>query len=67
MRNLFLARLLRKIHADEEGAVSLETILIIAAVALPILIFLYKVAWPRVQNMFNTRMQPLEDTGTGTP
>lgn len=63
MKNSLVVRLLRKVHADQEGAISLETVLIIAAVALPILIFLYKVAWPRVQNMFNTRMQPLEDTG----
>jgi hypothetical protein len=67
MKDSLVVRLLRKVHSDQEGAISLETVLIIAAVALPILIFLYKVAWPRVQAMFNTRMQPLEDTGAAAP
>ena len=39
-------KVLRKIHRDEDGAVSLETVLIIGAIAMPILIFLIKVAWP---------------------
>jgi len=54
--------LLRKIDRDEEGAVSIETILIIAAIALPILIFLIKVGWPRIKDYFN---QGLEDLETG--
>ena len=36
-------RLLLRVHRDERGAVSLETILIIAAIALPILIFILKI------------------------
>ena len=32
--------LLSRVHRDERGAVSLETILIVAAIALPILIFI---------------------------
>ena len=53
-------RLLREVHRDERGQVSIETVLIIAAIALPILIFLYKFAWPRIQTMFNTRLKEFE-------
>ena len=53
-------RLLRKVHHDERGAVSIETILIIGAIAIPILIFLVKVGWPRVKDYFNRGMQDLE-------
>ena len=49
-------KLLRQVHNDEAGQVSIETVLIVAAIALPILIFLYKFAWPRIQKMFNTRL-----------
>jgi Flp pilus assembly pilin Flp len=60
-----LARLLARIHRDERGGVSIETILIIAAIALPILIFLIKVGWPRVKGFFDQGMTDLE-TGAGT-
>ncbi len=63
-----LWNLLKKIHHDEEGAVSLETILIIAAVVIPILIFIIKFGWPRVQQYFETQMDNLEtstDSATG--
>ncbi len=53
--------LLGKVHRDERGAVSLETILIIGAIALPILIFLIKVGWPRIKGYFNQGLQDLED------
>lgn len=56
---------LKRIHRDERGGVSIETVLIIAAIALPILIYLIKVGWPRMQAFFNTGMQSLED-GAGT-
>jgi len=49
-----------RIHRDEEGGLSLETILIIGAIALPILIFLIMIAWPRVQAFFNQGMTDLE-------
>jgi len=52
--------LLRRVHENEEGAVSLETILIVGAIALPILIFLITVAWPRIRDYFN---QGLSDLG----
>lgn len=53
-------RLLREVHRDERGQVSIETVLIVAAIALPILIFLYKFAWPRIQKMFNSRISEFE-------
>jgi hypothetical protein len=52
--------LLGEVHRDEEGTVSLETILIIGAIALPVLIFLLTVGWPRIKAYFN---QGLEDLG----
>jgi hypothetical protein len=55
-----LRSLLKQIHGDEEGAVSLETILIVGAIALPILIFLIKVGWPRVKAYFNQGLDDLE-------
>lgn len=60
MKEPSLMGLLRRVHRDEEGAVSLETILIIGAIALPILIFLIKVGWPRVKGFFNKGMTDLE-------
>ncbi len=63
-------RLLRKLHNDQQGAVSLETILIIGAIALPILIFLIKVGWPYIRDYFERGVQELrqgaDDARTGT-
>jgi hypothetical protein len=56
-------RLLRHLHRDEHGGVSIETILIIAAIALPILIFIIKFGWPRIRSWFNTNMDALEEGG----
>jgi hypothetical protein len=56
--------LLRKVHEDEEGSVSLETVLIVGAIALPILIFLLKVGWPMVKTYFSTNMNELIQEGT---
>lgn len=53
-------RLLNRVHRDERGAVSLETILIIGAIALPILIFVVKYGWPRIRNYFYKGMTDLE-------
>ncbi|MEO8499112.1 MAG: hypothetical protein ABI614_28945 [Planctomycetota bacterium] len=61
--------LLRRIHRDEKGAVSIETILIIAAIAIPILIFIIKFGWPRIKTWFNQGMDELEggmDDAAGT-
>jgi hypothetical protein len=56
-------RLWQRVHRDERGAVSLETILIVAAIALPILIFILKYGWPKIRDYFNTGMQNLENEG----
>jgi Flp pilus assembly pilin Flp len=53
--------LLRKVHRDERGAVSLETVLIIGAIAIPILIFLIKFGWPRIRDYFNRSLDELEE------
>jgi Flp pilus assembly pilin Flp len=60
MKKQSLASLLERVHEDERGAVSLETILIIGAIALPILIFLIKVGWPSVKAFFNTGVETLQ-------
>ncbi len=56
----FWRSLLRRVHRDERGAVSIETILIIGAVALPILIFLIKIGWPTIKNFFNKGVTDLQ-------
>jgi len=70
MKDSLLWKLLRRVHNDEKGAVSLETILIVALIALPILIFLYKVGWPRIREYFTQGLDDLEEgredfTGSG--
>ncbi len=60
MKKPSLWGLLRKVHDSEEGAVSIETILIIGAIALPILIFLITIAWPKIKTYFNTGMTNLQ-------
>lgn len=52
--------LLQRLHRDEKGAVSLETILIVGAIAIPCLIFLVKYAGPRITAYFSTGMDNLE-------
>ena len=53
-------KLLRRLHRDERGAVSLETVLIIGAIALPILIIIIKYGWPRIYGYFNQGLDDLE-------
>ena len=53
-------KLIGRIHRDERGAVSLETILIIGAIALPILIYVIKYGWPKIRNYFVKGMTDLE-------
>lgn len=55
-----LRRLLQRVHENERGAVSIETIMIIGAIAIPILIFLLKFGWPRIKDYFNDGMNDLE-------
>ncbi len=59
-----LLNLLKKIHEDEDGTISLETILIIGAIALPILYFLLKYGWPTIKNYFNEGLGDLETDPT---
>lgn len=55
-----IRKLLKRVHDDQRGAVSLEHILIIGAIAIPILIFLLKFGWPKIRDYFNTGMSNLE-------
>ncbi|MFW6171184.1 MAG: Flp family type IVb pilin [Planctomycetota bacterium] len=55
-----LWNLLKRVHRDRRGAVSIETVLIIAAIALPILIFVIKFGWPRIKDFWNEGMESLE-------
>jgi len=57
VRNLF-----KKVHRDERGAVSLETILIIGAIALPILIYVIRYGWPKIRNYFDKGMTDLNQS-----
>ncbi len=63
-KKLSIRNLLKRVHDDEQGGVSLETILIIGAIALPILIFLIMVAWPRIKEFFNQGMTDVEQGAT---
>ena len=56
-----LRRFASRVHSDQRGAVSLETILIIGAIALPILIFLIKFGWPRIRDYFFKGMDDLQE------
>lgn len=56
-----LLSLLWKVHRDEEGTVSLETILIIGAIAIPVLIFILKFGWPRIKAYFERGLDDLEE------
>ena len=61
MKKSSLWGLLGEVHEDEQGALSLETILIIGAIALPILIFLIKFGWPRIKEFFLHGLDDLEE------
>ncbi|MBM4093281.1 MAG: hypothetical protein FJ276_28300 [Planctomycetes bacterium] len=55
-----LWNLLKRVHGDQKGAVSIETVLIIAAIALPILIFVIRFGWPRIRQFWDQGMTDLE-------
>jgi hypothetical protein len=55
-----LRKLLARVHRDERGAVTLETILIVGAIALPLLIFILKYGWPRIRQYFYKGLTDLE-------
>ncbi|MEI8372467.1 MAG: hypothetical protein WCJ35_06485 [Planctomycetota bacterium] len=67
MKNSSLLKLLRKIHEDEDGSISLETILVVGAIALPILIFLIVKAWPTIKAFFNTGVEELTNGANNAP
>lgn len=52
---------LKDVHRDDRGVVSLETVLILAAVAIPVLIIIVKFGWPKVKSFFDRGVQQLEN------
>ncbi|MCC6123754.1 MAG: hypothetical protein IT426_02230 [Pirellulales bacterium] len=60
MKKPSLWSLLKKVHENEEGAVSLETVLIIGAIALPILILLLWAWNNKIKPYFNQGLDNLE-------
>ncbi len=54
-----MKKLLTKLHLDENGSASIETILIIAVIAFPVLIFILKFGWPMIKDVFNQGMEDL--------
>jgi Flp pilus assembly pilin Flp len=60
-----LWRLLQKVHKDERGAVSIETILVLAVIAIPILIFILKFGWPKIKEIFEGGLKDLEGASDG--
>ncbi|MFQ5733691.1 MAG: TadE/TadG family type IV pilus assembly protein [Planctomycetaceae bacterium] len=60
MNKLSLRKLLKRVHRDERGVVSLETVLIIGAIALPILIILIKFGWPIIWKYFKKGTSDLQ-------
>jgi hypothetical protein len=53
-------KLLRRVHSDQRGSLSLETILIIGAIALPVLIVIIKFGWPQIRSYFDRGLDDLE-------
>jgi hypothetical protein len=56
--------LLGRVHRNERGAVSLETVMIIGAIAIPVLIFLLRWGWPTIRDYFQSGMENLETEAT---
>jgi len=67
MKHNSLLKLVKRIHESEEGSISLETILIIGAIALPILIFLLVKAWPTIKAYFNQNLEDLTNDANNVP
>lgn len=55
-----LWQVLRDVHHDDRGVVSLETVLILGAVAIPVLIVIVKFGWPEVKTFFDRGMNDLD-------
>jgi hypothetical protein len=60
MKKISLWSLLKKVHESEEGAVSLETVLVIGAIALPVLILLIWAWNNKIKPYFNKGLTDLE-------
>lgn len=56
----WIRRLARIVRRDEKGALSLEAVLLIGAVAIPILIGFMKWGYPRIKTYFMDGMNDLE-------
>ena len=59
-----LKEALTRLHRNETGAMSVEKVLILAVIALPILIILYLFK-ERVKEWFYGQEEQLKDPGTG--
>jgi len=61
-----MLKVLREVHRNERGTVSIETILIIGAIAVPVALFLYKYWNSNISPWFTNAVKDLEDTSTNT-
>jgi hypothetical protein len=55
----------KEVHADQKGAVTIETVLIIAVIALPILLFFSQVVWPRLRPKLEELLDLILGEGEG--
>lgn len=51
-----MLELFKRLHRDERGSLSIESILIIAAISVPVILFVYKIGWPAIRDMFEKGM-----------
>ncbi len=47
-------------RSSRSGHVTIESVLVIAAICLPILVFSVKIGWPRIRNGFLNQERKLE-------
>ena len=66
MQSLITRRRGQRTSSAKRGALSIETILILAAIAVPILIFILKVGWPKIQKYFNESTDTLIEESYNT-
>jgi Flp pilus assembly pilin Flp len=60
-----LKKLLARIHRDETGAMSVEKVLILAVIALPILIMIWMFWSNKLKPWFQGQADQLQDPGPG--
>jgi len=51
----------RAFHRDEKGALTLETVLIVGAIAVPLLVFVLRFGWPRIRMLFEGGLDGLHE------